>query len=475
MNTAVRLAVLGLGAALIALLLGRINSPRPELAAASTSAVADRAERAAEAAPEAASDARAAGVPASTTEPRAVPADAVEFILGPQVPLGSQPWPWFDAMQVAGAEKWHRAFMRDERSASDYYDLGLAIYQLHARSGKPEHRAMARDIALKAWKSAPQHSAWTARPTAFGISPRSLPMASLLLLAIEGGSDVPTLKFYNRKDPSWSETYTLWDWLVGYARHHYDTWLGRRLDNPGLWAGVRDGGMLLHGIAMLAKAHPDPAVRAEFEDKALRAARDYYARLQHEDGSWRWNPGREADGTQHVNAAQPFMIGLLLEGMIAVHQLTGDARVRDAIVRGTEAIYRDMYDRSEVGHGLLPGVRVRGVYYFAYGDACDPARAAGRCGNNFDPAGGRGKAANKLKAIRIRNSLVIHAFGYSYRITGDDRFRQWGDDLFSATYGGSSGPGADGHTGLAGANKAKEYNQSFRSAGRFLGWRTRTP
>ena len=87
MNTAVRLAVLGVGAALIALLLGRITTPRPELAAASTSAVAGRAERAAEAAPQAASDARAAGIPASTTEPRAVPADAVEFILGPQVPL----------------------------------------------------------------------------------------------------------------------------------------------------------------------------------------------------------------------------------------------------------------------------------------------------------------------------------------------------------------------------------------------------
>ena len=408
----------------------------------------------------------------SIDEAASAPVNATEFILGPQVPLAAQPWPRFDEMQLAGATRWHRAYMNDARGASDYYDLALAIYQLHARSGRPEHLRMAREVALKGWRAIPGQSAWPARPSAFAIAPRSVHLGSLLMLALDGGVEVPALEFHNRKDRSWSETHTLWDWLVGYSRHHYGSWLGRHLDSPNLWAGVRDGGMLLHGIAMIARAHPDPAVRAEFTDMALRAARDYYARLQHEDGSWRWNPGRAEGGGRNVNATQPFMLGLLLEAMVAVHQLTGYATVGDAIVRGTEAIYRDMYDRNEVPFGALPDVKVRGIFYISYGDRCRPPVAVQQgCGNDFDRGGGPGKAANKLKVIRLRNSLVVHAFGYAFHITGDDRFREWGDEIFSATYGGNAGPGADGHIGLADGDKAKEFNQSYRSAGRYLGWR----
>lgn len=396
------------------------------------------------------------------------PADAAAFILGPQVPIGAHPWPWFDDMQVAGAYKWYDAYMEDGSGASDYYDLALALYQLHARSGDPEHLRMARDVALKTWMSMPVHSAWPESPSAFAISPRMAPIGGLLMLALEGGADVPTLEFYNKSVASFSETYTLLDWITEFVRRQYPDWLGRRLENDHLWAGIRDGGMLLHSIAMVAKAHPDPAVRAEMTEMALQAARQYYARLQYDDGSWRWNPGNATDATQ------PFMVGLLLEGLIAVHQLTGDEAVGMAIVKGTEAVYRDMYDQNELPFGLLPGVKVRGLFYISYGDMCQPivAPQAG-CGNDFEADGGNWKAGNKVKVVRLRNSLVVHAFGYAYQISGDERFKEWGDDMFSATYGGDVGPGSDGYVGLGDSNKGKEYNQSFRSAGRYLAWRVR--
>ena len=66
---------------------------------------------------------------------------------------------------------------------------------------------------------------------------------------------------------------------------------------------------------------------------------------------------------------------------------------------------------------------------------------------------------------------MVHAFGYAWQISGDQRFRDWGDDLFSATYGTGPEPGSDGLQGLADAGKAKEWNQAYRSAGRYLGWR----
>jgi hypothetical protein len=393
------------------------------------------------------------------------PASLEEFILGPQVPVGAHPWPWFDETQVAGAELWAQAYLQNKSGGSDYYDLAHVLYQLHARSGDPKHLQLAHDVALEGWLRMPDSSAWPSKPSAFAIAPRSAPIAGLVLLALSDDT-VPALTFYNKSDPSFSETWTLWDWLAQFARRQYPSWLGLRLDNDGLWAGIRDGGMLLHYIAILAKAHPEQAVREEMRQMALDAAKKYYARLQWPDGSWRWNPG------DHVDATQPFMTGLLLEALIAVHQLTGDEDVAQAIVKGTEAVYRDMYDQNPVPFDLLPGVKVRAVHYIVYGDKCQPiiGPQAG-CGNNFDDSGGSGTAHNKLRVVRLRNSLVVHAFGYAARLTQDEKFCSWGDDLFSATYGDDVGPGADGHVGLAESNKGKEYIQSFRSAGRYLGWR----
>ncbi|HSJ33202.1 MAG TPA: hypothetical protein VK933_17295, partial [Longimicrobiales bacterium] len=198
----------------------------------------------------------------------------------------------------------------------------------------------------------------------------------------------------------------------------------------------------------------------------------YYVRLQKPNGSWLWNPGNDADGNKVYDATQPFMLGLLLEGLIATHQLTGDAAIATAIVRGAEAFYRDMYDRNTVPFSLLPGVKVRGAFYLVYGGKCDPVIAVQQgCGNDFDAAGTSFKAGNKVRVIRHRNTLMVHAFGYAYHLTKDQRFRDWGDDFFAATYGNKVGPGADGYAGLADGGKAKEYNQAFRSAGRYLAWR----
>lgn len=383
-------------------------------------------------------------------------ADVSEFILGPQVAVGAHPWPQFDEAQIGSAEHWANAYLNGESGGDDYYDLALVLYQIHARTGDMSYLDLAHQVALKGWTDMPGNTSWTATPNAFAESPRMTPFAGLTMLALSG-VETPTLTFTNPNDPSWSETYTLWEWLTGYARKHYLDWIGRHLDSNDPYYGIRDGGMLLRYVAILAKTHPDADVQAEMLQNALDGGQ-WYARIQRSMGAWLWN----AEG--HEDATQPFQHGLLLDGLIAVHQLTGDPGVGQAIVLGAEAMGRDMIDRNDVPHGLLPGKKILAAYYIVYGPNCQPPIPidAG-CGNDFDPTWDSYVATNKLRVKRHRSTMMVHGFGYAYRITGEQHFRDWGDELFEATYGDPDVPVLN--------NKGKEYNQAFRSSGRYLAWR----
>jgi hypothetical protein len=172
--------------------------------------------------------------------------------------------------------------------------------------------------------------------------------------------------------------------------------------------------MLLYA-AWLAAAHPDPAVRAEFRAKAVAAAERYYARLQRPDGSWRWEDAGETD------FEEPFMVGLLLDGMIAVHRLTGDGAVASAIVRGVEHLHTQDFRSDSIRE--LPGMRWRGFYYANHCASCP--------WGDQQLAGGSDR--NTVREVRQLNATVVHAYGYAYLLTHDPRFRAWGDDVFAAT------------------------------------------
>jgi hypothetical protein len=232
-----------------------------------------------------------------------------------------------------------------------------------------------------------------------------------------------------------------------------------RLNMNELHYGVRDGGFTLLHVAWLAKVHPNATVRSEMQGKALAAARDYYARLQYTDGSWRW---RETPGDGSVPYMQPFMIGMLLEGLIATHQLTNDATVRTAILRGVDNLYARGYRTgSFTSYG---GGKWRGMWYTVYGSSCGTPTA---------PACGEGEPMDyedKIREVRQLNPVNLHAFGYAFKISGDAKYRTQGDEIFAATFGNGAGPGADAWYGLA-DYREKEYNQSYRTAGRYLAWR----
>ena len=229
----------------------------------------------------------------------------------------------------------------------------------------------------------------------------------------------------------------------------------------GFYAGVRDPGYMLLHAANLARVHPDPAVRDEFRAQALDVAVNYFARLQRLQstggGFYFHLDGMVGPDGKPALTTQPFQEGLLQEGLIAVHRLTGDATVAQAVVKNAEHLYQSAYNPSG---WRAPYYFVGGGWFNADGTYTSCAAGCGAAATPFPPAD-----LNQVAEARHLSGTIIHAFGYAYLLTGDAKFRQWGDEVFDAAFSG-----ADGYRGLAWA-RAKEYDESYRSAGKYLAWR----
>jgi hypothetical protein len=309
----------------------------------------------------------------------------------------------------------------------NYYDQALCQYINYYRTGDSRFLTYARKVADSWWK-APFIAEGHAEITA-SLAPRNISLNGLMLRALD-------------------ERPEMWPWITKYVREQFDTWVGLRVSYPGFYYGVRDPGYMILFAANLARVHPDQKVRAEFRQKALNAAVNYYARLQAPDGGFYF----ELDNLN--NTTQPFQVGLLAEGLIAVHRLTGDETVKKAILKSAEHQYLRCFNPRGW----------RGMYYFVGGKTKDKGESCEKgCGaatNSFPPAD-----TGYISEVRQLNGTAIHQFGYAYLISKDPKYRKWGDDIFDATFSGR-----DGYRGLAAA-RAKEYNESFRSSGRYLAWR----
>lgn len=369
--------------------------------------------------------------------------EPVAALIGPQLMIGESPWPWFDENAVSMGHQHGRVFPAspvgqdyDLYLNRNYYDQGLCQYINYYRTGDAAFLGYARKIA-DSWWQLPNIDQGQNRNFDNSLSPRGASLFGLILRALDGRPE-------------------LWPWITDWARYMLNVWVLRWTAVTELRAGLRDGGYMLTYAAWIAQAHPDAAVRAEFRANAIAAARDYFVRLQYADGSWRWQD--EAGWPASERRMMPFMVGLLLEGLIEVHQMTDDAAIATSIAKGCEALMRDAYRGAEPVPEL-PTVGWRAMWYTAY---------------DGGPTGDRhlrgGTDTNSIREARENNSTCCHAFGYAYQITGDVRFRQWGDELFAATFGKGEGPGADAFYALADYQE-KQYAQNYRSAGRYLAWR----
>ena len=341
----------------------------------------------------------------------------------------------------------------------NYYDLGLCLYVLYYRTGDAQYLADARKIADSWWKS-PHIKEGTIRTfDTFTYTPRNVSLGGLILRAMDGRPE-------------------MWDWINAYTRYQFDNWLKSRIKNPQLYLGVRDGAFMLQYATWLAKALPDTfprqaggqanngsALRGQYLADVEAVATQYFGRLQYPDGSWRWDDpySTDADGGTLKGIMQPFMIGLLLQALVDVHRLTTDSSVKSniqsQITKACQHLYNVPYRRNDPTG--ISNTKWRSFWYFYHGGTTvNPSK--------FQQGGGSAKTASaawEVKSDRQGISTVLPAFGYAYKLTGDSAYRDMGEELFDAAFGKTDNVRneADG--------TAKNYNQNYRSSGRYLVWR----
>jgi hypothetical protein len=300
------------------------------------------------------------------------------------------------------------------------------------------------------------------------LPPRSMALAGLMLRALDGRPE-------------------MWDYLEREVRATFHHWVYQRKNDPKLYYDIREDGYAQLYAVMMAKVLPDsyrlylngtlkPSTGTAVDGAAKRKAYlfqtedtavNFFGRLQRPDGSWRWNVEESSSNPaqQFRDVEQPFMVGLYLESLVLLHQLTPSLRIKASLVnqltRSVRHLYVDAFERNQVVD--LPPHRWRSmVYYWGGGTVANPTQfspPAPKTTANGDP--------DPVRAARHLNSTLHHAFGYAYYVTGDETFKQMGDEVFEASYGDQ----VDWLHCLADSGKAKDYDMNYRASGRYLVWR----
>ena len=132
------------------------------------------------------------------------------------------------------------------------------------------------------------------------------------------------------------------------------------------------------------------------------------------------------------NGASPFMTSLLVDGLMEVHALTRDARVADVVSRAARW-YENMAVTSD-------------------------GRAFRYLWNCFSNSYNDSSTADL-------NLLIVHVMGAAYSLTGDSSFLTFGDRI------------ADSGVSSMYVSRPKNWNQSARTFGKYMGYRSkaRTP
>ena len=157
------------------------------------------------------------------------------------------------------------------------------------------------------------------------------------------------------------------------------------------------------------------------------------------------------------------MAGLLLQALVDVHRLTTNSSVKSniqsQITKACQHLYTATYRRNDSTG--ISNIKWRSFWYFYHGGTTVNSSKYQQGGGSATTA----KAAWEIKSERQGISTLLAAFGYAYKVTGDSVYREMGEELFDAAFGKSDGVRneADG--------TAKNYNQNYRSAGRYLFWR----
>jgi hypothetical protein len=387
---------------------------------------------------------------------------AHEPIVGPQVVAGNgttstdiNPWPWHDSNMLARGAVFAGQFTSsDQLQRDNQYDQALAHYITYYRTGDPAWLTRARTVADHWWANSPYIQGGNYNDINNMLAPMWIGLSGLMLRALDGRPE-------------------MWPWIQWWANDYgWPAWLGLRLNNSTLWYGIRDGGFMLKYAALLAIAHPDAATRATWAQRSTDGAVQYFARLQHKGteydgsskGAWVWDSQGEYNNYQHWT--QPWMMGLVLEGLVEVHKRTGSATVLQSILDALDCLWGVCYNTGAVSD--YPSSNWRAVYYGVSWDTGSPVYwPMNPCGGDFPYC---------IENNRAANCLGVHAFGYAYRVTGNAMWLARGDEMFASSFGYNTGthPLTDQHRAVIYFD-AKLHSQGYRTSGQYLAWRLMQP
>ena len=381
-------------------------------------------------------------------------------------------WPFASASETVADTFYHELNFgnnTDHYYLANYYDTALVQYINYYRTRDRRFLEYARKTADALWHSQYIGDGTVVQGHDDHLPPRSMAFAGLMLRALDGRPE-------------------MWDYLEREVRATFDDWVYRHKNDPKLYYDIREDGYAQLYAVMMAKVLPDTyalypngtstpgtgtatdgaAKRKTYLSQTEDTAVNFFGRLQRPDGSWRWNVEESSSNPaqQFRDVEQPFMVGLYLESVVLLHQLTPNAPVKASLVNQLTRSVRHLYlDAFETSHRVtdLPQYRWRSmVYYWGGGTVANPTQfspPAPKTTANADP--------DPIRAARHLNSTLHHAFGYAYYVTGDETFKRMGDDVFEASYGDQ----VDGLHCLADSGKAKDYDMNYRASGRYLVWR----
>jgi hypothetical protein len=383
----------------------------------------------------------------------------------------SSPWAFASVSDTVADTFYHELNFgnnTDHYYLANYYDTALVQYINYYRTRDPRFLEYARKTADALWHSQYIGDGTVVQGHDDHLPPRSMAFAGLMLRALDGRPE-------------------MWDYLEREVRATFDNWVYQRKDDPKLYYDIREDGYAQLYAVMMARVLPDTyalyangthnlrtgmatdgsSKRKTYLSQSEDVAVTFFGRLQRADGSWRWDEdGSSNPNEQFHDVEQPFMVGLYLESVVLLHQLTRNERIKmslaNQLTRSVRHLYIDAFER----HNDVPGLphRWRGmVYFWGGGTTAEPRK--------FSPPAPRVPGGTDLvsavQQARHLNSTIHHAFGYAYFITGDQKYKQMGDDVFEASYGDQ----VDGLHCLADSGKAKDYDMNYRASGRYLVWR----
>ncbi|HYO81335.1 MAG TPA: hypothetical protein VES20_08050, partial [Bryobacteraceae bacterium] len=340
------------------------------------------------------------------------------LIFWEQKPLGESGFPAWDAKQTSFYSLIQTVGTSPCARDDQYYDAITTTYQLYARTGDLKYLVNARRWALHHRRDQiylsganighPQCSGGYVNNSRYAF-PQGL---------------VQDYFMFGDEEARRASGVIVDNFFMDSSR---DSWWYKAPNTRGSWT-EQEAAFALIGIM----AHYEATNDARYLEFA-RARVASLHRMQMENGGKAWVHNLydhdPAEGCSTADSgSSPWMSGLLLEGVIKYHKLTGDALARESVLMAVADI-RARY----VATGLYAG---RSLVYLG-------------CSNHRD-------------GTPDFDNLIAHAFGYAYHLTGDAALKDFGTAIFNTSV-------ADGLTGTH-----KEYDQQFRSSGHFVAYVTGT-